>query len=569
MVHADAIAPLIHDAFADYHARFAEVTQRAKRRFEAMDWAGARADAVERIALYDLCIAECALRLQSILQDQAHDRALWSRARDAFEGLVSGQIDRELYKTFYNTLSRRFFGTRGVDPAVEFVALDVEPTDAITHPVARHSYAVSEQRPTDAFARLLGDYRFDIPYAHRTRCAAAIAVRLQDDLAHWGANPVRGIELLDTVFYRERRAYLVGRVFGEHRFSPCVIALVNDGGQLKAEAVLTRRADVAHLFGTSRSYFHADLATVGDAVVFLRSLLPGKPIDEIYTVLGRAKQGKTERYRTFFHHFGAHPDEKLVHAEGTPGMVMAVFTLPSYPLVFKVIRDRFAWPKAMSRQDVEDQYSLVFQSDRVGRLLDTQPYRFLRFPRARFAPELLEELRTGCAQSLSEDGEDVILHLCYVQRRLRPLNLYLREQKAEAARAAAVDYGQAIRDMACNNIFPGDMLLKNFGVSRHGRVVFYDYDELRLVTACRFRDWPQADSYEEQMADGPWFHVEPGDVFPERFPHFLGLPDGLAKALKAAHGELFRPAWWRDLQSRLAAGDYPDTPPYPDALKLA
>jgi isocitrate dehydrogenase kinase/phosphatase len=181
--------------------------------------------------------------------------------------------------------------------------------------------------------------------------------------------------------------------------------------------VLTRRRDVAHLFGVSRSYFQADLATVGDAVVFLRSLLPGKPIDEIYTVLGRAKQGKTERYRTFFRHFNEHPQERLVHAEGTPGMVMAVFTLPSYPLVFKLIRDRFAWPKAMSRQQVEEKYALVFNLDRVGRLLDAQPYRHLRFPRDRFAPALLDELLQQCAQSVRVDGDQVEVALCYVQRR--------------------------------------------------------------------------------------------------------------------------------------------------------
>ncbi|HVK50281.1 MAG TPA: bifunctional isocitrate dehydrogenase kinase/phosphatase [Pseudoxanthomonas sp.] len=569
MIRASILAALIRDAFADYHARFAEVTQRARQRFETQDWAGARADAVERIELYDQCIAECALRLQAALLNQAHDRVLWTAVRDSFDQLIADLIDRELYKTFYNTLTRRFFKTRGVDPAIEFVALDIEPTDAITHPVARHSYAVSELRPTDTFMRVLGDYRFDVPYAHRTRCAASIAIRLQDDLAHWGENPVRGIELLDTVFYRERRAYLVGRVFGEHRFSPCVIALVNDQGQLKVEAVLTRRADVAHLFGTSRSYFHADLATVGDAVVFLRSLLPGKPIDEIYTVLGRAKQGKTERFRTFFHHFYAQASEQLVQAEGTPGMVMAVFTLPSYPLVFKVIRDRFAYPKDMSRQDVEAKYDLVFHLDRVGRLLDTQAYRSLRFPRRRFSPALLEELLASCGNSLTEDGDDLILHLCYVQRRMRPLNLYLREQTAEAARAAAIDYGQAIKDMARNNIFPGDMLLKNFGVSRHGRAVFYDYDELCLVTDCHFRDWPKASTYEEEIASEPWFYVGPRDVFPERFPQFLGLPDSLAKALRARHGELFDAAWWRELQARLVAGDYPDTPPYAQALKLA
>lgn len=569
MHDASAVASLIAEAFADYHAQFAAITQRARRRFEQRHWSAARADAVERIALYDACINECRLRLQAVLGQRAFDRTLWQAIRDHYAALIEGQIDRELYKTFYNTLSRRFFQTRGVDAQVEFVALDIAPTDAITHPVARHSYAVSLKRPTDTFQRVLGDYAFDVPYAHLTRCAAAVAVRLQDELADWGQDPVRAIELLDTVFYRERRAYLVGRVLGESRFAPCVIALVNDEAGLRVDAVLTRRAEVAQLFGISRSYFQADLPTVGDAVVFLRTLLPHKPIDELYTVLGRAKQGKTERFRTFFRHFNECAHEQLVQAEGTPGLVMAVFTLPSYPLVFKLIRDRFAESKQVTRKDVQDRYALVFSRDRAGRLLDAQPYRSLRFPVARFAPALLAELRDTCAGSLEFEGEDVIIALCYVQRRLRPLNLYLREQPADAARAAVLEYGQAIVDMARNNIFPGDMLPKNFGVSRHGRVVFYDYDEVRLITDCSFRDWPRAQNFEEQMADEPWFQVWPGDVFPERFAQFMGLPPALAQALQAVHGQLFEPGWWRALQAELAQGRYPDTPPYPPGLRLA
>ena len=567
MEPADIYATIIRDAFEDYHARFAEVSHRARLRFETRDWAAARTDAVERIELYDQCIAECMLRLEATLQGRAHDHALWSVIRDSYDRLISSLIDRELFKTFYNTLTRRFFGTQGVDASVEFVAMNIEPTDAITHPVERHSYAVSELRPVDTFTRLLGDYRFDVPYAHRTRCAAAIVVQLQDDLAHWGENPVRSVELLETVFYRERRAYLIGRVFGEHRFSPFVIALVNDAGGLRVDAVLTRRADVVHLFSYSRSYFHADLATVGDAVVFLRTLLPGKPIDEIYTVLGRAKQGKTERFRTFFRHFAAQKHELLTQAEGERGMVMAVFTLPSYPLVFKVIRERFAYPKEMNRAEVEAKYSLVFHHDRVGRLVDAQPYRFLRFPRARFAPALLQELMETCANGITEDGDDIVVNLCYVERRMRPLNLYVREQSPEAARLATIDYGQAIKDLARNNIFPGDLLLKNFGVSGHGRAVFYDYDELCLMTECNFRSIPQPRHHEEEMEDG-WFYAAPNDIFPEQFPRFLGLSPPLMAALKSAHGEIFDPKWWQHLQTQLRAGEYPDTPPYPDALRL-
>ncbi len=566
---SEPIAGAIYAGFEHYHAAFAGITARARRRFETRDWAAARADAVERIGLYDTCIAACMLELRRLAGDAIGDRALWLQVRTRYAALIDGLIDAELYKTFYNTLARRLFGTRGVDAGVEFIAFDVEPSDAITHPVARRTYAVSATRPVEALSRVLGDYRFDVPYAHQLRCAAAIAVRLQDDLAHWGEHPVRSIELLDTVFYRERRAYLVGRVLGEHRFSPCVIALTNDGTGLRADAVLTRRRDVAHLFGVSRSYFQADLDTVGDAVVFLRSLLPGKPVDELYTVLGRAKQGKTERYRTFFSHFNEHPQQRLAHAEGTPGMVMAVFTLPSYPLVFKLIRDRFAWPKTMSRQQVEARYALVFNLDRVGRLLDAQPYRHLRFPRSRFEPALLEELLGQCARSVSVVGDEVSIDLCYVQRRFRPLNLYLREQGTQARRAAVLDYAQAITDMACNNIFPGDMLPKNFGVSRHGRAVFYDYDELCLVTDCVFRVWPAPRNEQEAMADEPWFHVGPRDVFPERFGPFMGLPAEELAAVREHHGHLFDPAWWQGLQDRFARGEYPDTPPYAAAQRLA
>lgn len=557
-------AVVVREAFERYHAEFSRLTARARQHFEAADWSGARVDAVQRIGLYDRCIADTMRLLAGPVE-----RVFWSRVRDAYAGLIDGLLDCELYKTWFNTLTRRRLAIDEVDASVEFMAMDIEPSDAITHPVPRHTYTINDARPADAFVRLLQDVAFSIPHAHVLRCAAGIAIRLQDDLAHWGSHPARSIELLQTVFYRERRAYLVGRVLGEHRFSPCVIALVNDAGKVKVEAVLTRRRDVAHLFGVSRSYFMADLPTVGDAVVFLRSLLAGKPVDEIYTVLGRVKQGKTERYRAFFSHLQQRPSEQLVHAEGTPGMVMAVFTLPSYPLVFKVIRDRFGWQKAMSRQDVQDKYALVFQMDRVGRLLDAQAYRQLRIPAARFAPALLQELLEGCSQAVHRQGEDVVIGLCYVQRRFRPLNLYLREQSGQAQRDAALDYAQAITDLACNNIFPGDMLLKNFGVSRHGRAVFYDYDELCRVTDCHFRAWPVPRNEEEALAGEPWFHVEPGDVFPERFALFMGLPAPLITLVRERYAELFDPRWWQDIQAGFHAGRYPDMPPYPTAARLA
>jgi isocitrate dehydrogenase kinase/phosphatase len=565
---ARSCAADLRDRFADYNERFRAITRRAAERFARRDWAPARGDAVERIELYDRCVAETSAHLEHKLGPRAADRALWSQIRTQYEALIAPLLDQELNKTFFNTLARRFFKTRGVDAAIEFVALDIEPTDRITHPVARQIYLVSGGL-SRTFRRVLSDYPLDAPWAQREVCAQRIADELLARFRPWGPEPLRAIELLETVFYREQRAYLVGRVFGEERFRPLVIALRHDDDGIRADAVITEVDVVAQVFGFTRSYFQADLPTVGDAVVFLRTLLPRKPLDELYTVLGRAKQGKTERFRHFFRHLAANPHEKLVHADGERGMVMAVFTLPSYPVVFKIIRDRFAFPKTMVRDEVVAKYNLVFKHDRVGRLVDAQEFRFLRFPRAQFAGALLDELRESCTGSLIEDGADVVVTHCYIERRLRPLNLYVQEAPAAEARRAILDYGQAIKDLARSNIFPGDLLLKNFGVTRHGRAIFYDYDELCLVTECRFRALPQASSDDEEMHAGAWYHVDDNDVFPEQFPRFLGMRQELRDALVAEHGEIFDQRWWSGVQERVRAGGYADLPPYPQRLRLA
>lgn len=560
-------ATSIRDAFEGYNGHFRAITQRARRRFEQRDWGAARSDAVERIELYDRCVAAAGARLSAQLEARAQDKALWAQIHERYADLVAALLDQELYKTFFNTLTRRFFATRGVDPMIEFVALAITPTDRITHPVARRSYAVAGDLDR-AFARVLADCPFAVAYADPQGCAEKLAARVSEQLTDWEQPAVRGLELMETVFYRERRAYLVGRVYGESRFAPLVIALMNTDDGVRADALITDRSQVAVLFGYTRSYFHADLETVGDAVVFLRTLLPHKPVDELYTVLGRAKQGKTERYRHFFAHLARHPEESFVHAEGERGMVMAVFTLPSYPVVFKLIRDRFAYPKTMARAEVEQKYRLVFHHDRVGRLVDAQLFRHLRFPKRQFASALLDELLEGCRETVQEDGEDLVFSHCYIERRLRPLNLYLREMPEAQRIEAIVDYGQAIKDLARSNIFPGDLLLKNFGVSRAGRAIFYDYDELCFVTDCRFRALPTARTEDEEMHAGAWYHVDENDVFPEQFPQFLGLSPDLRMALLEAHGEIFTVGWWIELQRNIRAGALADVPPYPARLRV-
>jgi isocitrate dehydrogenase kinase/phosphatase len=339
------------------------------------------------------------------------------------------------------------------------------------------------------------------------------------------------------------------------------VALKNTDDGIVADAVIMRTDDASMVFGFTRSYFHADIGNVSAAIGFLRTLLPRKPLAELYIVLGRAKQGKTERYRAFFQHL-SQSDDLFIHAKGDKGMVMEVFTLPSFDIVFKIIRDRFAYPKTIGRKEVMEKYELVFKHDRAGRLVDAQEFKRLRFPLQRFEPSLLEDLLSECSETCRIEGDDFVVEHCYVERRLTPLNLYLEDAPEDAARAAAIEYGQSIRDLAMSNIFAGDLLLKNFGVTRHGRVIFYDYDELCLVTECNFRRMPEPRDEMDEMRAGAWFYVGPNDVFPEQFIEFLGFKPAARQAFMDYHSDLLAPAFWTRLKRRFEAGEIIDVLPY-------
>jgi isocitrate dehydrogenase kinase/phosphatase len=357
------------------------------------------------------------------------------------------------------------------------------------------------------------------------------------------------------------RAYLVGRISGKGWMLPFVLALKNTESGVLIDAIMMDESSVSILFSFTRSYFHCDLPHVGQAVVFLKTILPRKPVSELYTVLGRAKQGKTERYRELFRHLQQSTDQ-FVHAPGDRGLVMICFTLPSFDVVFKIIRDRFAYPKNVLREEVLKKYELVFKHDRAGRLVDAQEFKRLQFPTARFSDEVIAELKSEAAGTVRFEDDQLVIGHMYIERRMTPLNLYIRNASREDAERAVLDYGQCIRDLAVTNIFAGDLLLKNFGVTRHGRVIFYDYDELCAVTDCRFRDVPQAQNEEDEMRAEAWFHVNENDVFPETFMQFLGFDPQLKEAFLKVHGEIMTADWWRGIQARLTEGEVLEVLPY-------
>jgi isocitrate dehydrogenase kinase/phosphatase len=415
---------------------------------------------------------------------------------------------------------------------------------------------------------ILIDYEFDVGYEDLQRDAKAVAEQVDNHLIKTAASPgIDRTEMITSVLYRGKGAYLVGRFFSGSDQFPLVLALLNTPGGIVVDAALLHENEVSILFSFTRSYFHVDVKRPAELVGFLKSIMPQKRIAELYISIGHNKHGKSELYCDLLQHL-ASSDEKFEIAEGERGMVMEVFTMPGYDLVFKVIKDHFSSTKRTTREEVMAKYDLVFKHDRAGRLVDAQEFEHLEFDRSRFSRELLDRLESLAAKGVEVDENYVVIKHVYVERRVTPLNLYLHEVEESAAREAVVDYGRAIKDMAATNIFPGDMLLKNFGVTRHDRIVFYDYDELSLLSECSFRKIPQARSHYEELSDEPWFTVGENDIFPEEFEYFLGLKGELKALFVEEHSDLFEADFWNQIQARINAGGIIDIFPYEQSRRL-
>ncbi len=396
-------AQALVDAFADYNAEFRSVTQRARQRFEDRDWRGSQRDAVERIGLYSKYVDGAVEIMHRMLGEDVHERSIWSSIKRRFAEIIDPLPDNEFPKTFFCSITRQTFGTIGVDPAVEFVALDLDPLGSVTTHVETKVY-VNRGSIELLVEELLADFRFRAPYRDFERSVKTVADELKASLESGGERrTVEKLEVIKEVFYQMTRAYLVGRISGRGWTLPFVVALRNQESGVLVDAIMLDESTVSVLFSFTRSYFHVDLAHVGEVVKFLKEILPRKPVSELYTVLGRAKQGKTERYRELFRHL-QHSDDQFMLAPGEKGLVMVCFTLPSFDVVFKLIRDKFPYQKNILRQDVLAKYDLVFKHDRAGRLVDAQEFKMLKFPKSRFAPDLLHELLTETANTVHDLG---------------------------------------------------------------------------------------------------------------------------------------------------------------------
>ena len=570
MPDAASIARTILDGFDRHYRLFRATSARAKERWERADWASVREASRARIDMYDQRVREGVEAVHLALEGAVIEEALWPAIKHAFIGMLHEHHQPECAETFFNSVARRVLDRRYYRndyifrrPAVSTEHLDGdEPTYRCYYPQG------SDLRAT--FREAIEAFAINLPFADLDRdieyMGRAISEHFPDG---WERRPNFQVHVLRSLFFRNKGAYAVGRVVNGSSMMAFVVPLLQDeNGKVYVDTVLVDRKNIGRLFSLGRAYFFVDMEVPSAYVDFLQTVVPSKSRAELYTMVGLGKQGKTLFFRDLEHHL-RHSTDTFVLAEGTKGMVMVVFTLPSFPYVFKIIRDWFAPPKDTDRKSVEERYKFVKLADRVGRMSDTLEYAWVNFPVERLDKALVEELEKLAPSLLERDGDQLVIRHLYIERRLVPLDVYLRQNHEPARERAAIDeYGRALKELAGANIFAGDLLLKNFGLTRYGRLVFYDYDELCELTDCRFRSLPTARDHAEEMSSEAWFNVEKGDVFPEQFPTFLFPPGEQRDTFLALHGELADPAFWRDQQERLRSGIQEDVFAYSERLRF-
>ncbi|WP_028115838.1 bifunctional isocitrate dehydrogenase kinase/phosphatase [Ferrimonas senticii] len=548
----------------DKHFRlFMRISRRAKDHFIQQNWQAADAAQRERIALYSQRVGLQTQKILEQLDQPVISNELWQQTKRAYSKLLIGHPQAEVAETFFNSVFSALFRHRGLDQQHLFLHTSVRKRQPF-QPEKLSKYRFVGDDPIGALTALIRPERFIQPFANIDEDLTLVWQRLEPIMA---ANHYNRIELLNSVFYRNKGAYLVGRLIGPRGFTSLLLPIRHSDNGLYIDALLHGSDDLSVVFSFTRAYFMVNTDHPGMLVSYLKQLMPHKSWAELYTALGLQKHGKTEFYRSFLHHLD-HSHDQFTIAPGIKGMVMAVFTLPSLPMVFKIIKDQFAPPKTVTKAEVKAKYDLVKRHDRVGRMADTQEYSDFVFPRDRFSQALLEELLKVAPSEIELSDDQVLVKHLYVERRMTPLNIFLDGASQAQIDDAIFEYGLAIKQLASVNIFPGDMLFKNFGLTRHNRVVFYDYDEIEYMTDCNFRRIPQSQYPEQEFAAEPWFSIAPNDVFPEEFGHFLLARPSIRQAFTPHHQDLLTAEYWQQVQQNIRDAIIPDIYPYKPARRL-
>ncbi|MBB1402096.1 bifunctional isocitrate dehydrogenase kinase/phosphatase [Pseudoalteromonas sp. SG45-1] len=575
-VIASKLARSVFAGFEAMFSQFLNITLGAQSRFEQRQYHSVQSAMRERLQVYEREVKNVSEAVRVIAYAELTCPQTWQLAKNIYGDMVENHENKPIAHTFFNST----FGAIWDDKKIRTVHLFVLKAKYRSEP---RSYESLVSRVSlhngfnNAVKTLITNQVFRVPFSHLELDVATLQSTLMQGAKQQCKQVYELINLNDgyieyanSLFFRNKACYLIGRCIAKNGDNmPFAIAILNTDEGLKLDAVMMGADQLSLLFGFARTYFMVDTDKPARYVDYLSVLMPHKQRFELFNAIGFIKHAKTEFYRYKVDTTKNSPANfKYVKAPGTPGMVMLVFTIEGLDYVYKVIKDKFSAPKTATKAQVIDKYNFVKQADRVGRLVDTHEFRYLAFDLSRFSDELLEQMKNQIGSSMVISGKALILKHVYVERKMTPLNLYINQCDNKTLESVMHDYGKAIKELAGANIFPGDMLMKNFGVTRWGRVVFYDFDEICPLTDCNFREVPQTQNALEELSSNSYFDIAENDIFPSQFKVFFSANEVAFNYFNNEHSNLFLATFWQDCQQQVHNGYLPDVYPYKQSWRF-
>ncbi|MEI8668966.1 bifunctional isocitrate dehydrogenase kinase/phosphatase [Pseudoalteromonas sp. B131b] len=575
-VIASKLARSVFAGFEAMFSQFLNITLGAQSRFEQRQYHSVQSAMRERLQVYEREVKNVSEAVRVIAYAELTCPQTWQLAKNIYGDMVQNHENKPIAHTFFNST----FGAIWDYKKIRTVHLFVLKAKYRSEP---RSYESLVSRVSlhngfnNAVKTLITNQVFRVPFSNLERDVAILQSTLMQGAKQQCKQVYELINLNDgyieyanSLFFRNKACYLIGRCIAKNGDNmPFAIAILNTDEGLKLDAVMMGADQLSLLFGFARTYFMVDTDKPARYVDYLSVLMPHKQRFELFNAIGFIKHAKTEFYRYKVDTTKNSPANfKYVTAPGTPGMVMLVFTIEGLDYVYKVIKDKFSAPKTATKAQVKEKYNFVKQADRVGRLVDTHEFRYLAFDLSRFSDELLEQMKSQIGSSIVISGKALILKHVYVERKMTPLNLYINQCDNKTLESVMHDYGKAIKELAGANIFPGDMLMKNFGVTRWGRVVFYDFDEICPLTDCNFRDVPHTQNALEELSSNSYFDIAENDIFPSQFKVFFSANDIAFNYFNNEHSNLFLATFWQSCQQQVHNGFLPDVYPYKQSWRF-
>lgn len=559
----------ILERFDDFYREFRNVPPLAKHAFERRDHATSIWLSRYRLSLYSKSVHKIGLFLKSVLPEVSAEETIWDRIEEKYLDSISNRYEADLTFAYLHSIRRIIY--RGEWRPVEYSFGEIEDSSEAYPDELIRKYSVADNRSAHIFEDILLLPGLSTKFIDITRDAELIRDRINDTFPQYSSPNIHTIEMIETGFYRNRGAYIVGRITttNGNRY-PLIIALLNNEQGIFVDALLLSERDAHNLFSSTLANFHVDTDYYHELSSFLYSIMPNRAHSLHYSTIGYNHVGKVAVIKELKEELETN-NGVFDTAIGFRGTVAIGFSGPSSAYNLKVIRnhptDGYKWGNFEGIESVMEKYSQVHEINRTGSMLDNIIYFNIALEKNLFSPSLLEELLVDASETVSLQDNAIVFKYLIVQPRLTPLPVFLETASEEDAKTVVINLGDCIKNNAAANIFNKDLDSRNYGVSHFLKVYLYDYDALEPFVDVKIRTNLDQFSGEEDIPD--WF-FENGVVFlPEEMESGLRIKDReLCILFRQTHGDLTTTAYWEDLQQDLLKRQVPTIKVYPDSCKF-